>query len=87
MEAGAGQVESLLQTIDSLKLDVAKALRGLCQLVLHNSDIGHAAASKQVGDVIGSRIEGKVPNVGSEGRLSWKSKRLANGVSTPLSTF
>lgn len=81
LESGSRQVKSLLQAIDGLKFDIAESLRGVGQLVLHDADIGHAASSEEVGDIVGSRFEGKVSNVGGKRRLGGEVKRLANSVS------
>jgi hypothetical protein len=70
-----------LQTSNGLKLNVAKALGGVCLPIFHNSDIGHTTVGKQVSNVGSSGFEGQVPNVGSEWGLSGKVEGLANGVS------
>lgn len=57
LKSGTGQIKSLLETLDRLKLHVAEALGGFCQFVLDDSHICHTAASEEVGDVVGRRFE------------------------------
>ena len=87
LKTGARQIQGLLQTLHSLEFHVAKALGGLCQLVLHDPDICDAAAGKEIGDIIRSCVERQVSNVGSKRRLGGEVKRLSNGVSTTGFTF
>jgi hypothetical protein len=84
LEAGTRQVQSLLQTLNGLELDVSEALGGLGQLVLHNTDICHTTSSEKVGDISLGGFEGKVADVASVGRLGRKIERLPDGVSTTL---
>jgi hypothetical protein len=51
LERRAGQIQSLLQALNSLELNVSETLGGLGELVLHNADICDSASSEKLGDI------------------------------------
>ena len=84
MERRAREIQSLPQTLDGLELDISKTLRGLCQLVFHETNVRHATCSEKLGDIGVSCFERKVANVASVGGLCGEIKRLPDGISTTL---
>jgi hypothetical protein len=82
LERRAGQVQSLLQALDGLKLHISEALGGLGQLVFHNADICHTTSSEKLGDIGLGSLERKVANVASVRGLGREIERLSDGIST-----
>ena len=84
LERGAGEIQSLLQALDGLELDISETLGSLCQLVFHETDARHATSREELRDIGVGCFEGKVANVASVGGLGGEIKRLPNGISTTL---
>jgi hypothetical protein len=82
LERRAGQIQSLLQALDALKLHISETLGGLCQLILHNADICHTTSSEKFRNIGLSGFEGKIANVASVRGLGRKIERLSDGIST-----
>jgi hypothetical protein len=84
------KIKSLLQTVNSLKFNVTKTLRALCQLVLHNTDVRDTALGEELRDIIGSRIKREVSDMGRirglGGQGEWLSQRIAAVVEATTST-
>jgi hypothetical protein len=84
------KIKSLLQTVNSLKFNVTKTLRALCQLVLHNTDVRDTALGEELRDIIGSRIKREVSDMGRirglGGQGEWLSQRIA-AVFSPNSQY
>lgn len=75
------QSQSLLQSIDGGKLDVAEALGSVVHLVFDNADAGHFAAGEEILDVILRDFEREVAHVGSVWGLVGEREFFTDGVS------
>lgn len=74
MKGCAREGKGFLQSINRGKFDIAEALGSVVQLVLDNADIGHFAVGKQLGDVGGTGVEGKVSDMGCVRGFGWQGK-------------
>ena len=72
LKSRARESKRFLETLDGGKLDVAETFRAAIQLIFDNADVGYFAIGKQLGDVAGSGIEGKVADMSGKGRLGGK---------------
>lgn len=87
LEGGAGEVESLLQTVYGLEFDVSEPLRGFRQLIFHNTNVRHSTVDKEVRDISRSRIKGQVSDMGSIRRLGGEREGLPHGVTTTFTVL
>jgi hypothetical protein len=72
LKSRARESKRFLEAFNRSKLDVAETFRATIQLVLNNADVGHFAIGKQLRDVAGGGIEGKVADMSGKGRLGRK---------------
>lgn len=75
------------KTFDRGEFDVAETLGATIKLVLNNAYIGHFAVGKQLRDVTGCGVKGKIADMSSERRLGGKRKFGARREGGTLAVF
>lgn len=72
LKSRARESKRLLESFNRGKFDVAETFGATIQLIFNDADVGDFAIGKQIGDVAGSGIEGKVADMSGKGRLGRK---------------
>lgn len=72
LKSRARESKRFLESLNRGKLYVAETFRAAIQLIFDNADVSYFAIGKQLGDVAGGGIEGKVADMSGKGRLGGK---------------